>query len=69
MPFYLLVKTIFLVWCMAPVSQNGSMVIYTFIIKPLYSRHHKDIDQVMDNATREAGELLEMAAMKAKRKS
>ena len=67
MPFYWLVKTIFLVWCMAPISQNGSMVIYTFIIKPLYSRHHENIDNVMDNAVREAGELLEMAAEKARR--
>eukprot|EP00092_Neocalanus_flemingeri_P011590 GFUD01012491.1.p1 GENE.GFUD01012491.1~~GFUD01012491.1.p1 ORF type:complete len:231 (-),score=77.61 GFUD01012491.1:171-863(-) len=66
-PFYWLVKTIFFGWCMAPIGQNGSMVIYTLVIKPLYSKHHEDIDNVMDNAVKEAGELLEMAAEKARR--
>lgn len=69
MPLYWFVKTVLLVWCMAPVSQNGSMVIYIFIIKPLYSRHHQDIDSVVGCAVREAGELLELAAEKAKHAS
>ena len=69
MPFYWFVKTVLLLWCMAPVSQNGSMVIYIFLIKPLYSRHHQGIDSVVGCAVREAGELLELAAEKAKHAS
>ena len=68
-PFYWSAKTIFLMWCMAPISSNGATILYSFVIQPLYSKHHKDIDNAMDNAVKEAGEFLEKAAEKAKRMS
>jgi len=35
-PFYWVCKCLLMVWCMAPTEDNGSAVIYAFIIRPLY---------------------------------
>merc|ERR1712128_49012 len=65
-PLYWLGKTIFLVWCMAPINQNGSAVMYSLVIKPLYVKYQGDIETVMDKAVNKAGGLFEKAAEKAK---
>eukprot|EP00092_Neocalanus_flemingeri_P002376 GFUD01002541.1.p1 GENE.GFUD01002541.1~~GFUD01002541.1.p1 ORF type:complete len:190 (+),score=55.48 GFUD01002541.1:187-756(+) len=65
-PLYWLAKTIFLVWCMAPINQNGSAVVYKLVIRPLYVKYHGDIDTVMDKAVNKAGGLFEKATEKAK---
>merc|ERR1711970_1313765 len=49
-PLYWLSKTIFLVWCMAPVSQNGSAVMYKLVIHPLYIKYHSNIDTAVTKA-------------------
>lgn len=36
-PFYRLMKTLFLVWCAAPIKKNGSAVIYSNVIIPCFS--------------------------------
>lgn len=38
-PFYWLLKCIFLVFCMAPIPQNGSVLIYNRIIRPYFLKH------------------------------
>merc|ERR1712014_381317 len=44
-PGYLLAKCAFLVWCMAPVQNNGANLIFTQIIFPLFKKHHQKIDE------------------------
>eukprot|EP00092_Neocalanus_flemingeri_P009286 GFUD01009992.1.p1 GENE.GFUD01009992.1~~GFUD01009992.1.p1 ORF type:complete len:196 (-),score=62.39 GFUD01009992.1:153-740(-) len=66
-PLYWLVKTIFLVWCMAPINQNGSAVVYKLVIRPLYVKYHGDIDTVMEKAVNKAEGLFEKVTEKAKK--
>ncbi|KAK2559217.1 Receptor expression-enhancing protein 5 [Acropora cervicornis] len=61
-PLYFLVKLIFLAWCMAPVSWNGSNTLYHKAIKPFVLRHQKNIDQALD----EVGEKMDSYAQQAK---
>ncbi|EDV26498.1 Receptor expression-enhancing protein 6 [Trichoplax sp. H2] len=44
-PFYFLMKLLFLCWCMAPVSWNGSHIIYFKIIRPWFLRHEQEIER------------------------
>merc|ERR1711990_614051 len=44
-PGYLLAKCAFLVWCMAPIQNNGANLIFTQIIFPLFKKHHQKIDE------------------------
>jgi len=62
LPFYWLVKTKLLLWCMAPISNNGSVVIYSRVIRPLYAKYHSDIDTAFVSAS----DLLGKAADKVK---
>ena len=64
LPLYWLAKTLFLIWCMAPIDKNGSAVMYDVVIKPLYTKYHGDIDTVMDKAVNKAEGLIEKAAGK-----
>lgn len=45
-PFYWLLKVLFLVWCFAP-QLNGSLIIYNNIIYPSFKRHEKKIEKAM----------------------
>ncbi|KAG8195168.1 hypothetical protein JTE90_023343 [Oedothorax gibbosus] len=38
-PFYWLLKCIFLIWCMVPFSMNGSKFIYHRFIRPVFLSH------------------------------
>lgn len=38
-PFYWLLKCIFLIFCMAPIQQNGSVLIYQRVIRPYFLKH------------------------------
>lgn len=61
-PLYFLVKLIFLAWCMAPVSWNGSNTLYHKVIKPFVLRHQKNIDKALD----EVGDKMDSYAQQAK---
>jgi len=43
-PTYLVVKCLFLVWCMLPVSWNGSDLLFNQVLFPLFKEHHKEIE-------------------------
>merc|ERR1711934_1018120 len=43
-PGYLLAKCAFLIWCMAPVQNNGANLIFSQVILPLFKKHHGKID-------------------------
>ncbi|WAQ97772.1 REEP5-like protein, partial [Mya arenaria] len=49
-PFYWLLKCMFLVWCMCSASWNGSDMIYTRLIRPFVLKHQKKIDETLDKA-------------------
>jgi len=65
-PFYWLSKCLFMVWCMAPMEANGSAVIYSKVILPLFKRHQSDIDKALEKATGKAGDMIDKAVEKAK---
>uniref|UniRef100_A0A8D0FUI0 Receptor expression-enhancing protein n=1 Tax=Strix occidentalis caurina TaxID=311401 RepID=A0A8D0FUI0_STROC len=53
-PFYYAGKCLFLLWCMAPVSWNGSQVLYQNVIRPCFLRHHEAVDSVLGNLSTKA---------------
>ncbi|NXV79707.1 REEP6 protein, partial [Atlantisia rogersi] len=53
-PFYYAGKCLFLVWCMAPVSWNGSQLLYKNIIRPCFLRHHHTVDNILGHLSTKA---------------
>lgn len=51
-------QLMFLGWCMAPVSWNGSNTIYTRAIRPFVLKYQTKIDQALD----EVGKQVDKAA-------
>lgn len=49
-PFYWLMKCIFLIWCFAPISNNGSQFLYSRIIRPVFLKNRKTIDDTLNKA-------------------
>lgn len=49
-PFYWLLKCIFFVWCMAPIENNGSVVMYQKVIRPYFLKHQNAVDDLINNA-------------------
>lgn len=47
-------QCLFLLWCMAPVSWNGSQVLYQNVIRPCFLRHHQTVDNVLGNLSTKA---------------
>merc|ERR1712106_1102300 len=43
-PTYLILKCLFLAWCMAPIELNGSDVIFNNILFPIFKQHHEEIE-------------------------
>lgn len=46
-PFYYAFKCLFLLWCMAPMSWNGSQVLYQRVVRPLFLRHQDHVDHLV----------------------
>merc|ERR1711892_1460616 len=44
-PAYLILKCLFLAWCMAPIELNGSDVIFNNILFPIFKQHHEQIEE------------------------
>ncbi|XP_003382355.1 PREDICTED: receptor expression-enhancing protein 5-like [Amphimedon queenslandica] len=55
-PFYFLGKCVFLIWCMMPMANNGSAVIYHNFIKPFIKRHEKTFEKAIDMTSKLAKE-------------
>jgi len=45
LPFYWLVKCLFLIWLMTPGQKGGSQVLYQRLIRPFVLKHHPNIDK------------------------
>jgi len=50
LPFYWLAKCIFLIWCFAPIPNNGSQFLYSRIIRPVFLKNRKVIDDTVNKA-------------------
>lgn len=61
-PFYFLAKCIFLLWCMAPITNNGSRVIYLKLIRPFILKNENKIDDVLDVVNLKGRQFAESAA-------
>lgn len=61
-PLYWLIKCLFLVWCFAPIQSNGSIFIYTKIIRPRFLKHEHTVDDIIDQASGIAGKAAAAAA-------
>ena len=57
-PFYWLAKIVFLVWCFVPIQNNGSHVVYTRIIRPLFLRNANKIDGLLHEASSQVSNLI-----------
>ncbi|VEN58360.1 unnamed protein product, partial [Callosobruchus maculatus] len=58
-PLYWLVKFVFLLWLMIPISNNGSVILYNKIIRPYFLKHHTVIDNTINSIKENASKLLE----------
>ncbi|XP_066537891.1 receptor expression-enhancing protein 6-like [Hoplias malabaricus] len=61
-PFYYAGKCVFLLWCMAPVSWNGSQVLYTRVVRPWFLRHEAALDSVVKDLSGKARSAAEAVA-------
>ncbi|XP_037324500.1 receptor expression-enhancing protein 6 isoform X2 [Pungitius pungitius] len=48
-PFYYAFKCLFLLWCMAPITWNGSQVIYNKVVRPIFLRHEAAVDNLVSD--------------------
>ncbi|XP_048382107.1 receptor expression-enhancing protein 5 [Stegostoma tigrinum] len=66
-PFYYMFKCVFLVWCMAPITNNGSQMIYKRFIRPFFLKHEAKLDEVMKNIGDRASEAADTIKENAKK--
>ncbi|XP_068175959.1 receptor expression-enhancing protein 6 [Antennarius striatus] len=58
-PFYYAFKCLFLLWCMAPITWNGSQVIYNKVVRPVFLRHEATVDNMVNNLSGKAMDAAE----------
>ena len=46
-------------YCMAPAKWNGSITIYNKIIRPLFLKHQKKVDEALDKAANVAKDVID----------
>lgn len=47
-------QCVFLIWCMAPVTWNGSDILYKRVIRPFFLKHQSAMDNVVSDLTAKA---------------
>ncbi|KAL3315178.1 Receptor expression-enhancing protein 5 [Cichlidogyrus casuarinus] len=57
-PFYNLMKCLFLLYCMAPIQNNGSQLMYQMFIQPFVMKHADQIDTVGGDISRYATDFM-----------
>lgn len=50
-PFYWLLKCVFFIWCMVPIENNGSTVMYNRLIQPYFKKYEQSADNILGQAT------------------
>ncbi|XP_034015645.1 receptor expression-enhancing protein 6-like [Thalassophryne amazonica] len=64
-PFYYAGKCVFLLWCMAPVTWNGSNILYRKVIRPFFLKHEAAMDGMVSDLTARAKSLTETVTKEA----
>ncbi|XP_012670752.1 receptor expression-enhancing protein 6-like [Clupea harengus] len=64
-PFYYAGKCVFLLWCMAPVSWNGSQIIYTRLVRPFFLKHESAMDCMVNDLSGKAKNAAESVTKQA----
>ncbi|XP_053973699.1 receptor expression-enhancing protein 5-like isoform X1 [Hylaeus anthracinus] len=49
-PVYWLFKCLFYMWLMAPMENNGAIILYRRVIRPNFLRYHHKVDELISNA-------------------
>lgn len=52
-------QCVFLIWCMAPVTWNGSEILYKRIIRPFFLKHQSAMDDMVSDITSKAKNITE----------
>merc|ERR1711892_949464 len=65
-PTYLILKCLFLAWCMAPVEWNGSDIIFNNLLFPMFKEHHEQIEEKAETAKLTVMQKLGMCLKKEK---
>ena len=58
-PFYFIIKLVFLVWCFMP-NTKGAIIVYDKIIKPFFLKNEGKFDRIVNKLmekSKKAGEL------------
>nr|XP_057947106.1 receptor expression-enhancing protein 6-like isoform X2 [Doryrhamphus excisus] len=58
-PFYYAGKCMFLIWCMSPVTWNGSDILYKRVIRPFFLKHQAAMDSVVSDLSAKATSVSE----------
>ncbi|XP_034055282.1 receptor expression-enhancing protein 5 isoform X2 [Gymnodraco acuticeps] len=58
-PFYYASKCLFLIWCMAPVTWNGSDMLYKRVIRPFFLKHQAAMDTMVSDLSARAKNITE----------
>lgn len=61
-PLYWLAKCLFLLWCFLPFAGNGTNVIYTRVVRPLFLKHQGQVDNLLNKAANAAQDIAKKAA-------
>ena len=56
-PAYYLMRTFFIIWCMAPYNENGSHFVYYKAIQPFFLDHKGKLESAISKATDEVTNL------------
>merc|ERR1712147_445098 len=57
-PLYFFIKTAFLIWCMAPIKLNGSIIIFKMIILPFFILHKEKLGKLQTKVDEEMKEKI-----------
>ncbi|XP_030075647.1 receptor expression-enhancing protein 6 isoform X2 [Microcaecilia unicolor] len=66
-PLYYVGKCMFLLWCMAPFSWNGSQVMYNRFIRPFFLKHQHTVDSMVNDLSEQARSTAETVTREAYR--
>ncbi|KAM4624990.1 receptor expression-enhancing protein 6 isoform 1-T2 [Polymixia lowei] len=64
-PFYYAGKCLFLLWCMAPVSWNGSAILYQRVVRPFFLKHQAAMDSMVKDLSGKAKSMAESVTKEA----
>ncbi|XP_076013902.1 receptor expression-enhancing protein 5-like [Genypterus blacodes] len=64
-PFYYVGKCVFLIWCMAPVSWNGSAILYKNVVRPFFLKHQSAMDNVVNDLSAKAKSVTQTVTKEA----